>query len=462
MLIRSRNSPQKRPVSNLRSKLKAFFDLSDYLIPQADAEQSIREGVSFRGMNILILIVAIFIASLGLNTNSTAVIIGAMLISPLMGPIIGLGLAVGVHDFELMKRSFRNLAAAALFSVATAAVYFLISPVNEGHSELLARTSPTIYDVLIGFFGGAAGILAIGSKSKGNVIPGVAIATALMPPLCTVGYGLATWQPAYFLGALYLFFINSVFIALATFVGVKLMKWQVKPQSDPARALRVRRIVYCIAVLTMLPAVYLTYRMFIENNFQQNCSRFIAEQMEWPDTQVLSHTATMTSDGRQLTVALMGAPLAQDSLLAALDAKLPAYHLQGLRLRIIQGSGVQDVDMGKLTGSMLGDIYAMTQQNAERQQQRIDSLTRCLADVEAADSISSTIAPEVRVLFPQVERLAVTRAVIASVEGTARPDTASIVLVNYTKPLSATEAKKFREYLQARLRARSLQIVTLP
>lgn len=448
-------------MNKLHSKIKAFFDLSDYLIPQADAEQSIREGVSFRGMNILILIVAIFIASLGLNTNSTAVIIGAMLISPLMGPIIGLGLAVGVHDFELMKRSFRNLAAAALFSVATAALYFLISPVNEGHSELLARTSPTIYDVLIGFFGGAAGILAIGSKSKGNVIPGVAIATALMPPLCTVGYGLATWQMSYFLGALYLFFINSVFIALATFVGVKLMKWQVKPQSDPVRARKVRRIVYCIALLTMLPAVWLTYRMFIENNFQQNCSRFVSEQMDWPDTQVLSHTATMTSAGRQLTVALMGAPLPQDSLLAALDAKLPQYHLQGLRLRIIQGTAVQDVDMGRLTGSMLGDIYAMTQQNAERQQQRIDSLSHCLADIEAADSIGSVIAPEVRVLFPQVKRLAVTRAVIATVEGSERPDTANVVLVSYSAPMPKASEQKFREYLQARLKVSSLQIVNL-
>lgn len=188
----------------LSGAIKDYFDLTSFLLPQAEAEETIREGVSFRGTNLLVLIMAIFIASLGLNVNSTAVIIGAMLISPLMGPIIGLGLAVGIQDFDLMKRSFRNLFMATAFSIATSAIYFLISPVNEGHSELLARTSPTIYDVLIGFFGGAAGIIAIGSKTKGNVIPGVAIATALMPPLCTVGYGLATWQMNYFLGALYL------------------------------------------------------------------------------------------------------------------------------------------------------------------------------------------------------------------------------------------------------------------
>ncbi|MDE6547597.1 MAG: DUF389 domain-containing protein, partial [Muribaculaceae bacterium] len=175
-----------------KNSLAGYFDLSADLLPQEEAENVIREGVSFRGTNIIVLIIAIFIASLGLNTNSTAVIIGAMLISPLMGPIIGIGLAVGIQDFELMKRSFRNLLAAAFFSVITSCVYFLISPVNEGHSELLARTSPTIYDVFIAFFGGSAGILAIASKVKGNVIPGVAIATALMPPLCTVGYGLAT------------------------------------------------------------------------------------------------------------------------------------------------------------------------------------------------------------------------------------------------------------------------------
>lgn len=207
-------------LNDLKSELEGYFTLNGYLIPEEEAEQSIREGVSFKGTTLLILVFAIFIASLGLNTNSPAVIIGAMLISPLMGPIIGLGLGVGIEDFDLLKRSLRNLLVAAAFSILASALYFLISPVSEGHSELLARTSPTIYDVFIGFFGGAAGIFAIASKNKGNVIPGVAIATALMPPLCTVGYGLATWQLNYFFGALYLFIINSIYIGLATFIGV--------------------------------------------------------------------------------------------------------------------------------------------------------------------------------------------------------------------------------------------------
>ena len=182
----------KNIFQTFKNYLKWFFDISDGLEEKESVINNIKEGVSFRGTNILILILAMFIASLGLNVNSTAVIIGAMLISPLMGPIIGMGLGLGIHDMPLIKRSFRNLAMAALFSIIASTLYFLITPLSEERSELLARTSPTIYDVLIAFFGGCAGILALSSKQKGNVLPGVAIATALMPPLCTAGYGLAT------------------------------------------------------------------------------------------------------------------------------------------------------------------------------------------------------------------------------------------------------------------------------
>ena len=204
----------KNIFQTFKNYLKWFFDISDGLEEKESVINNIKEGVSFRGTNILILILAMFIASLGLNVNSTAVIIGAMLISPLMGPIIGMGLGLGIHDMPLIKRSFRNLAMAALFSIIASTLYFLITPLSEERSELLARTSPTIYDVLIAFFGGCAGILALSSKQKGNVLPGVAIATALMPPLCTAGYGLATLQFNYFLGAFYLFLINSIFIGL--------------------------------------------------------------------------------------------------------------------------------------------------------------------------------------------------------------------------------------------------------
>ena len=206
--------------------VKSYFNVAEDLEPQLDAEQSIRSGVSFKGSQLMVLIFAIFIASLGLNTNSIPVIIGAMLISPLMGPIIGMGLAIGIQDFVLLKRGLKNVMAAMIGSILTSAIYFLISPQYEGSSQLLARTSPSIYDVFVALFGGAAGILSIACRNKGQVMPGVAIATSLMPPLCTAGYGLATLQMKFFLGALYLFFTNTIFILFATWIGVKLMRYR--------------------------------------------------------------------------------------------------------------------------------------------------------------------------------------------------------------------------------------------
>ena len=440
--------------------IKDYFDLTSFLLPQAEAEETIREGVSFRGTNLLVLIMAIFIASLGLNVNSTAVIIGAMLISPLMGPIIGLGLAVGIQDFDLMKRSFRNLFMATAFSIATSALYFLISPVNEGHSELLARTSPTIYDVLIGFFGGAAGIIAIGSKTKGNVIPGVAIATALMPPLCTVGYGLATWQMNYFLGALYLFFINSVFIACATTLGVKAMKYKVTDFSNPIRAKRVRRTVYTVALLTMVPAGFMTYRMYRANAFQTACGRFVEQEFDFPATQVLSYKAKEDSRGeRTLTVTLMGRLLPEDSLTMALTPQLARFGIAGTQLRIIQGDNSVQVNPGEITSTMVRDIYQVTQNTINAQRQEIDSL-RAVTDVIARnDTIGATISPEIKVLFPQVRDIAVTRGIVSNVD-TRILDTVNVALVQYRSPISRAQEEKLKEYLQARLGYSNIDIVS--
>lgn len=446
-------------MSDFKGKLISYFDLSGYLIPQDDAETAIREGVSFRGINIIILIVAIFIASLGLNTNSTAVIIGAMLISPLMGPIIGMGLAIGVHDFELLKRAFRNLMMATIFSVATSCIYFLISPVNEAHSELLARTSPTIYDVFIGFFGGAAGILAIGSKVKGNVIPGVAIATALMPPLCTVGYGLATWQMNYFFGALYLFFINSVFIACATTLGVKLMHYAPHSFSNPARARRVRNLITTIAVLTMLPAAYLTFNMLQENNFKANCGRFVDDEFNFDGTQVLNYKAVFTRKMKTLTVSLVGKVLPKDSLMIAMTDKLPDYHLGGTRLRIIQGDASSgNVDVAQVTSGMLRDMYQVTQATIARQQTMIDSLKTACSEMALNDSASAIIAPEIKVLFPEVQDIAVTRGIVSNIS-TNELDTLNIALVKYSRAMSRQQSERFQSYLEARLRKRDITIV---
>ena len=235
---------------SLRDDLADRFSLSEDSARQEETVDMICRGVEFRGTNLWVLIFATMIASLGLNVNSAAVIIGAMLVSPLMGPIMGVGLSLGINDFDLLKKSLRNFSLMVVVAIATSTLYFFISPLGTARSELLARTVPTTYDVLIAFFGGLAGIVAQSRKDRNStVIPGVAIATALMPPLCTAGFGLATGQFKFFIGAFYLFFINTVFIALATYMVVRMLKYHKKKFLDPARERYVKRIMLLITLL---------------------------------------------------------------------------------------------------------------------------------------------------------------------------------------------------------------------
>lgn len=447
--------------NKLSSFFLNYFSFNGQLIPQEEAEQAIRDGVSFRGTNIVILILAILIASLGLNTNSTAVIIGAMLISPLMGPIIGCGLGVGIRDFDLIKRSLRNLIMAAGFSVIASTIYFLISPVNEQHSELLARTSPTIYDVLIGFVGGGAGILAIASRSKGNVIPGVAIATALMPPLCTAGYGVATWQTNYFFGAFYLFIINSIYIAFATFIGVKLMKYKSVATADPDRSKRVMRWVYSLAILAMIPAIYLTIRMLDANKLNVEIDRFVADECRFPSTQVLSKKYYVSDGQRYLQLTLIGRTLPVDSLVMALEPRLRYYDLGNMKLEFLQGGEISSPAADQ-RAEFPGDFYQLTQATISRQEEIIDSLRTIVTNQREAGGVAVKIAPEIHVLFPEVRDIAVSRSVFAAtgqVAGHQATDTVTVALVSMNKPLTKAQMTRFKEYLCARLSIHEIEII---
>lgn len=441
-----------------------YFKMSSQLVPQAEAEQAIRDDVSFRGTNILILVLAILIASLGLNTNSTAVIIGAMLISPLMGPIIGVGLGVGLHDFELIKRALRNLIMAAGFSVVASTIYFMISPVGEGHSELLARTSPTIYDVLIGFVGGGAGILAIGSRSKGNVIPGVAIATALMPPLCTAGYGLATWQLNYFFGAFYLFMINSIYIAFATFIGVKLMGYKGVSVVDNRRALRVRRIVYTLALLTMLPSIWLTVNMFRQNKFEMMASDFVQRECQFADAQVITDKAYISGGQKYISLTLIGRPMPLDSLQEALTSRLAAYDLEGVRLKIVQGVLTSaPVNSNNSAAAVhedeLNRIYQAAQSTIEQQQMDIDSLRAVIS--ASLNDAGRQLAPEMKVVFPEIAELSVGRTLLTTMAND-KTDTLTVALVSSPAGLGAESRRRLKEYLEARLKINDITIIQIP
>jgi uncharacterized hydrophobic protein (TIGR00271 family) len=256
-------------------KFLNHFKLTHQLEDPNSIYNQISEGVNFKGTNLWILMCSTLVCSVGLNMNSTAVVIGAMLISPLLGPINGIGYSIAVYDIKLFKKSLNNFLFAIITAFLSATLYFIITPISTAQTELLARTSPTIYDVLIALFGGTAGIIAMSTKTKGTVIPGVAIATALMPPLCTAGYGLATLQVSFLFGALYLFTINAVFIALAALLVSKLLKFPIHENAAPARQKVIKRYVTLIIILTLIPSIFLGNRLVQQEKFMDKSKKYI-------------------------------------------------------------------------------------------------------------------------------------------------------------------------------------------
>lgn len=455
------NPTIKKNLKDGWKELLSYFNVADDIEPQSDIETSIRAGVSFKGSQLLMLIFAIFIASLGLNTGSIPVIIGAMLISPLMGPIIGMGLAIGIQDFTLLRRSLKNIAMAVAGSLITSAIYFLISPQYGDASQLLARTSPSIYDVFVALFGGAAGILSIACRNKGQVMPGVAIATSLMPPLCTAGYGIATLQPHFFFGALYLFFTNMIFILFASWIGVKTMKFKKVVYQDSKRSKRVQRLVYAVVFATIGFSAYLTYQMIRKSIFMANATAFVENQMNFPNTQVLNHKEYIQNGKRYIDVTLIGQALPKDSLQVAMMTKLDSVGLGGTILNIKQGftldSRMEGVDYEK----NLGQFYTIMQQEMSARQNTIDSLKDVLKQHQWYNQESLNIAPEVKILFPGVKDIALSRMVAASV-ASETSDTVNMVFVNAPKGLNTTERNKLTEYIGVRLKEEKVHLTVNP
>ena len=435
---------------------KRFFNaLPDKTDETAIVEQ-ISDGVTFRGANLWVLIFAIFIACLGLNLNSTAVIIGAMLISPLMGPIIGMGLAVGRADLELLKRSLTNYGVSTVISVLTAALYFQLTPLTEAQSELLARTSPTLYDVLIALFGGAAGILAISTGGKGNVIPGVAIATALMPPLCTAGYGLAMGEWSFFFGACYLFFINTVFIALATYVGVRLLQFKPKQFVDKARLAVVNRYITVIVVVTMLPAVYMTTQIIRQSVFENHVKQFVKQELNHPGTRILSEQADRET--KTLDVVALGAALPNEMIEAARQ-RLADYQLADYQLNVIQGAQSDSLLLARNNAGTQQSLSGQDQQHLVLQTERVAQLERETADYRRLDALAREIAGEVKAVCPKVESIGLSKITETPVDSGAVRSYV-LAVANSRTPLPTADRDRLAQWLKVRTQADSLRLVT--
>ena len=435
---------------------KRFFNaLPDKTDETATVEQ-ISDGVTFRGANLWVLIFAIFIACLGLNLNSTAVIIGAMLISPLMGPIIGMGLAVGRADLELLKRSLTNYGVSTVISVLTAALYFQLTPLTEAQSELLARTSPTLYDVLIALFGGAAGILALSTGGKGNVIPGVAIATALMPPLCTAGYGLAMGEWSFFFGACYLFFINTVFIALATYLGVRLLQFKPKQFVDKARLAVVNRYIAVIVVVTMLPAVYMTTQIIRQSVFENHVKQFVKQELHQPGTRILSEQADRET--KTLDVVALGAALPNEMIEAARQ-RLADYQLADYQLNVIQGAQSDSLLLARNNAGTQQSLSGQDQQHLALQMERVAQLERETADYRRLDALAREIGGEVKAVCPKVESIGLSKITETPVDsGTVRSYV--LAVANSRTPLPSADRDRLAQWLKVRTQADSLRLVT--
>lgn len=446
---------QPKHPSFIKDFFNEYFDLRKDKDDEKVIMESIRKGVAFQGANLWILIFAIFVASLGLNVNSTAVIIGAMLISPLMGPIIGMGLAVGINDFDLLKRSIKSFAVATVISVVTATIYFSLTPLNEAQSELLARTSPTIYDVLIALFGGLAGIVALSAKDKGNVLPGVAIATALMPPLCTAGYGLATGQLIYFLGAFYLYFINSVFISLATFLGTRFLHFSKKQFVDKAREKTVKSYIIGLVIITMCPAFFMTYNIVQSTIYNSNANNFINKVLNFPNTQVINREIDYKD--KSIRIVLIGDEVPETQIAHARD-QLKSYKLQNTQLSIIQGANSNSVDVKNLRSLVMEDFYKDNAERFEKQEAEIAQLKNELQTYTRYNQLDQSIIRELKVLYPHAQSISLSYAIETEIS-TQKKDTLTLAFMRFSPRPKANEQAQITEWLKACTGARKLKLI---
>lgn len=429
------------------------FNLHEDSAHDSEIIESISRSIEFKGINLWSLIFAIFIASIGLNVNSTAVIIGAMLISPLMGPIMGVGLGMGINDIELIRRAIKNLLIAVVISIAVSTFYFLVTPLHEAQSELLARTTPSIWDVFIALFGGLAGIVGSTRKEKNNVIPGVAIATALMPPLCTAGFGIAIGNWYYFLGAFYLFFINSVFICISSYLIVRYMKLPKKAFEDKKREKRVMRYILSVVLITALPSIYLAYKIVDKSIFESNANRFVKNEFHFKNTHVINKAFKYDNGKKEIDLLLIGEDLSPATI-DSLKVKLKKYSISDSQLTISQGMNAkQQIDFSQIKASILEDVFAKQATKGKGRD------TTRVANISAG--VFPDIKSELKALYPTINAYSITKVTVSAID-TTLADTVILFVGDFQKPFQRSEQYKFKNWLKSRLaiKSDSLQVIT--
>lgn len=421
------------------NKITSLFDLQKGEESKIKTLNDVKKNIFFKGYNLWILACAILVASIGLNVNSTAVIIGAMLISPLMGPIVGSGFALAIFDFDLLKTSLTNLLYATIIGLIVSVIYFLLSPFKEVQSEMLARTSPTIFDVGIAFFGGLAGVITISRVEKGTPIAGVAIATALMPPLCTAGYGIATGNIKYFLGAFFLYSINCVFICIATYLGVKYLKYPVKEEVDPERQKRIKYIITAVIIAMLLPSAYFAFSLYNQQKFKQNAENFIEKEFINKGYTIIYKKTNYATLSSSIELAFLNKTFNEEEI-KSFNSDLSKFGLAKTKLIIKQNTDNLDA----LRNDILNEVDK-SENVLKAKDKEIEVLKLDLAKYKFDNN---AIYAETKTLFPSIRSLSLAKHSITS-DDTSNVQT--IFLYHAKPPISETDKEKLKKWLVVRL-----------
>lgn len=404
--------------------------------------EDVVKNISFRGAQLWILACAILIASIGLNVNSTAVIIGAMLISPLMGPIVGSGFALATYDFDLLKRSTKNLLIATLVGFLVSTIYFYVSPFKEVQSEILSRTSPNIYDVMIAFFGGIVGAVSITRVEKGNPIPGVAIATALMPPLCTAGFGLATFNMKFVVGALYLYSINCFFIGIATFLVIKYLKYQPIKTKNLAFDKKVRFIISFLMLLLIIPSFYLAYSLLEEKRYSQNVEKYLQNQFLDKGYTIIYKKIDNSSDPKKIELALLSKKF-DSTEIKELNSNLKDFGLQNTKLIIKQNTR-------DLKQEILTELNTKNS-NVTEKDLKIQTLAN---EIERYNLGNKNLDNEIKILFPEIDTLSF--GVLSDFAIKDSVQEKDIIMYSAEKPI---DEKKLKDWMATKLDKKDIIII---
>lgn len=429
--------------------LKDHVNMSED-IDHGNASLSIRKNIAFKGPNVFILACAIIIASVGLNVNSIPVIIGAMLISPVMGPILGFGFGLGIRDNRLVKFSLENYLVMVAISIAASTLFFILSPLNLGNpSELLARTNPSIYDVLIALFGGIAGMLETSRKERGTVISGVAIATALMPPLCTVGYGISLLNWHYILGALYLFLINSIFIALATFLTTKYLRFPLvmEEEVDGMRQRLSKRAIAFILLVMIVPSIFSAIRMVQENNFNIHAEKLVSKNKSIGKSFIYDYKTDMSVKPATIDLYLAGETLTpefkevlfKDAEEYGITRNQIVFHEDATMTRDVLSES-----------DLIQGIYEYNERQIKALTDSIATLERQLDTYRDHDIPVDAIARELFAQYPSIRSISLTGGRTATASGEAGKEQI-VALVTSSEKLDAEMTDRLERWLKARL-----------